>query len=225
MLIRNTRKSKRSENLTSKIVCSTYCGVRRPGGAFARALAIGKEKAPPGRRTPKSMAVGFQKKLPPPIRLRLSVRMSFREFHYRWEFDLKASPEQLWPFVADTNRFNRDTGVPKIDFEPGDKRLPNARRRMRLSIYGLPIEWEEQPFEWIRPNRFGVERAYSRGPMARMKALAQLEPKMDGGTHLTYDVWATPRNLVGTVFIPLQINIITSRKLRAAFQKYDQQAV
>ena len=38
-----------------------------------------------------------------------------REFHNRWEFDLKSSPESLWPFVADTNRFNRDTGVPQIE--------------------------------------------------------------------------------------------------------------
>src|SRR5262245_53636765 len=151
--------------------------------------------------------------------------MHYREHHYRWEFDLKAPPERLWTFVADTNRFNRDTGVPKIDFDPDDKRLPNARRRVRLSIYGLPIEWEEQPFEWIKPARFGVERAYSRGPMARMKALAELTAKDNGGTHLTYDVWATPRNLLGELFIPLQINLITSPKLRAAFKKYDSLAL
>jgi adenylate cyclase len=151
--------------------------------------------------------------------------MHFREHHYRWEFDLNASPERLWPFVADTNRFNRDTGVPKIDMDTSDKRLPNARRRVRLSIYGLPIEWEEQPFEWVKPSRFGVERAYSRGPMARMKALAELTAKENGGTHLTYDVWATPRNLLGEVFIPLQIKLVTSPKLRAAFQKYDHLAL
>ena len=34
----------------------------------------------------------------------------FKEFHYRWEWHLKSSPEQLWPFVSDTNRFNRDIG-------------------------------------------------------------------------------------------------------------------
>ena len=63
--------------------------------------------------------------------------MSNREFHYRWKFDLKSSPERLWPFVADTNRFNRDTGVPRIDVENDQKRRPNARRKLRLSI-GMP---------------------------------------------------------------------------------------
>ena len=146
--------------------------------------------------------------------------MSFRAHHSRWEFDLKSSPEDLWPFVADTNRFNRDTGVPKIEIEEG-KRLPNARRKVRLSIYGLPVEWEEQPFEWVRPKRFGVERVYSKGPMARLKVLAELTPKSEGGTHLTYELWATPRNLVGSVAIPLQLNMVIGPRLRAAIKKYD----
>jgi len=74
--------------------------------------------------------------------------MTFSEFHYRWEFDLKSSPEQLWPLVADTNRFNRDTGVPAIETLPAkNKGLKNARRRLRLSAFGIPVEWEEQPFE------------------------------------------------------------------------------
>lgn len=151
--------------------------------------------------------------------------MAANEFHYRWEFDLRSSPEQLWPFVADTNRFNRDTGVPKIEIEPNDKRLRNARKRVRLTIYGLPVEWEEQPFEWIRPLRFGIERSYSRGPVARMRALAELTEKSGGGTRLTYDVWATPRNVLGRVFIPLQIKFGVSPKLRRAFENYDKLAV
>ena len=97
--------------------------------------------------------------------------MSFREHHSRWEFDLKSTPDKLWPFVADTNRFNRDTGVPKIEVDEAKQRLRNARRKVRLSIYGLPVEWEEQPFEWVRPERFGVERVYNKGPMARLRVL------------------------------------------------------
>lgn len=147
--------------------------------------------------------------------------MPFREHHSRWEFDLKSNPDSLWPFVADTNRFNRDTGVPKLEIEAGQKRLPNARRKVRLSIYGLPVEWEEQPFEWVRPVRFGVERVYSKGPMSRLKVVGELTAKPDGGTHLTYDLQATPRNLIGKVVIPLQMNLIMGPKLRTAIQQYD----
>jgi len=150
--------------------------------------------------------------------------MSFREYHKRWEFDLKSSPERLWPFIADTNRFNRDTGVPAIEINASDKRLPNARRKLRLSIYGLPVEWEEQPFEWVKPERFGVERVYSKGPLSRLRMLAQLTPTPDGGTHLIYEVWSTPRNVSGAVAIPVQLNLVVAPRFREAIQKYDASA-
>jgi class 3 adenylate cyclase len=147
--------------------------------------------------------------------------MSFRELHKRWEFDLKSSPERLWPFIADTNRFNRDTGVPEIKLEPGQPSLPNARRKVKLTIHGLPVEWEEQPFEWVKPERFGIERTYSRGPLARLRVLAELTPNPAGGTHLVYQLWSTPRNLPGAVAVSLQVNLIVSRRFREAIQKYD----
>jgi class 3 adenylate cyclase len=147
--------------------------------------------------------------------------MSFREIHKRWEFDLKSSPERLWPFIADTNRFNRDTGVPEIEVDTVHQPLRNARRKIKLSIFGLPIEWEEQPFEWVKPYRFGTERVYSKGPMARLRVLAELTPKAGGGTHLNYQVWSTPRNLPGAVAIPLQLKLIVARRFREAILKYD----
>src|SRR6266498_2548735 len=119
--------------------------------------------------------------------------MPYREMHYRWKYDLKASREELWPFVADTNRFNRDAKVPAIEVEPGRQKLRNARRHVRLSMFGMPVEWEEQPFEWERPSRFGVRRTYKNGPVAEMKALAELVAKPEGGTRFTYNVWGTPK--------------------------------
>jgi hypothetical protein len=74
-----------------------------------------------------------------------------REFHYRWEWQLKSDPHSLWPLASDTNRFNQDTGVPAI--EPGQHpvgALANARRSLRLFRFGMPVEWEEEPFEWVR---------------------------------------------------------------------------
>jgi len=62
-----------------------------------------------------------------------------KKFHYRWEFDLKASPQALWPFVADTNRFNRDAGLPDVTRESMSG--ANGRRRLRLSKLGVGVEW------------------------------------------------------------------------------------
>ena len=98
-----------------------------------------------------------------------------REFHYRWEFDLQSSPEQLWPLVSDTNRFNRDTAVPSVEMV-NPQAGSNARRRLRLTAFGIPVEWEEQPFEWVRPLRFGVVRSYSKGPMSELRVRVELIP-------------------------------------------------
>src|SRR2546421_4134178 len=146
--------------------------------------------------------------------------MLYREFHYRWEYNLKATPEKLWPFVADTNRFNRDTNVPAVEIATGKARLRNARRRVRLSFFGMPVEWEEQPFEWVRPHRFGVARTYSRGPIAEMKALAELSSaSVGGGTKFIYDVWVRPKSLLGFITIPIQIGLVASRRFHQAFKK------
>ncbi len=158
--------------------------------------------------------------------------MSFREFHYRWEFNLESSPEQLWPLVADTNRFNRDTGVPSVEaVGQGD----GLTRRLRLSSFGIPIEWEEQPFEWVRPQRFGVVRRYTKGPIAELRVLAELTLRAANhsadesqyshtGTKLVYEIWAKPRNFLGQIAIPIQIGIISRRNFARTIRKYDELA-
>jgi class 3 adenylate cyclase len=151
-----------------------------------------------------------------------------REFHYRWEFDLQSSPEQLWPLVSDTNRFNRDTAVPSVEMvnaQAGD----NARRRLRLNAFGIPVEWEEQPFEWVRPHRFGVVRRYSKGPMSELRVRVELTPRSindqdKAGTKLVYEVWAKPKNFLGSIAIPIQIGVISARSFAQTIRHYDELA-
>jgi adenylate cyclase len=149
--------------------------------------------------------------------------MPARELHYHWEYDLKASPEKLWPFVADTNRFNRDTGVPAVQpAKTARERLKNARQRLRLSMYGMDVEWEEQPFEWVKPHRFGVARSYSKGPITEMRALVELEARANGGTKLSYDFRLKPRSALGAFLVSLQVRFSSARRFAAAFRKYDE---
>jgi class 3 adenylate cyclase len=159
--------------------------------------------------------------------------MPYRDFHYRWEFDLESSPEQLWPLVADTNRFNRDTGVPAVQMVQSEgKGLKNARRRLRLSAFGIPVEWEEQPFEWTRPSCFGVVRRYSKGPIAELRVVVDLTPDskpndlpldahQPAGTKMVYQVWARPRNVIGLMAIPIQIGILSKRSFARTLHDYD----
>jgi class 3 adenylate cyclase len=146
-----------------------------------------------------------------------------REYHYRWEWHLRSSPAALWPLVSDTNRFNRDTGVPAVEVQSPDGTWDddNQRRLLRLYRFGVAVEWEEEPFEWVRPYRFSVIRRYRRGPVAEMRTLTELNPSPDQGTRLIYQVWARPNGLFGHIAIPAQIGVLSYRGFDRAFRSYD----
>jgi hypothetical protein len=36
------------------------------------------------------------------------------EQHFRWTWELRASPGALWPLLSNTDRFNRDCGYPTV---------------------------------------------------------------------------------------------------------------
>lgn len=147
--------------------------------------------------------------------------MAYHEFHYRWEWQLQSNPETFWQLISNTNRFNRDTRVPSIEMLPGDTPLSNARHKIRLAPFGVPIELVEEPFEWIRPYRYGVVRRYTTGPVGEMRVRVELIPREDGGTHLIYEVWARPRNPLGLPAIPLQIGFLSRRHFDRVIREYD----
>jgi adenylate cyclase len=150
--------------------------------------------------------------------------MRYPELSYRWEWRLRSSPEQLWPFVTDTNRFNRDTGLPAVQRADGDTGS-NARRWLRFSRLGVQVEWEEEPFEWVRPYRFGVYRRYRAGPVASTRILVELDPLPEGGTRLVYRTWVRPKNPLGMITMPLLMEFSYRRAFGATFRRYDELAV
>ena len=121
-----------------------------------------------------------------------------REIHVCWEWPLQSRPSDLWPLVSNTDRFNADSGVPAVE------QLDQSRyqRHLKLSKLGVNVEWDEEPFEWQRPERFGVRRRYRTGPLAAMQVLAEF---LEQPARLRYQVWATPRNWLGQLLVRLQL--------------------
>jgi class 3 adenylate cyclase len=145
-----------------------------------------------------------------------------KEFRYHWAWQLQSSPEELWSLVTDTNRFNRDSGVPAIEPRATQTdHMVNARRSLRLYRLGVRVDYEEEPFEWIYPRRYGVKRYYHSGPVASMRVNVQLQPQLNGGTQLIYEVRAQARNLLGLIAIPLQIGWLSARSFDKTFRAYD----
>lgn len=147
--------------------------------------------------------------------------MRYPQLHYRWQWRLRSSPEQLWPLASNTDRFNRDTGLPAVSFADNEPR-PNARKRLGLSRLGMELRWEEEPFEWVRPYRFGVNRRYETGPLQSLRVRAELIPESTDGTRLVYESWVVPRGLLGLLGAPPAMTFVNRRAFGMAFRKYDE---
>jgi len=151
--------------------------------------------------------------------------MALPQIRYKWEWDLQSSPEELWPLVSDTNRFDRDTGVPPLKrLEPG-RRLANARLQFRQRVFGLPLDYVQEPYEWVYPYQYGVVRRYKRGPLAVMDVQVRFEPKPRGGTRCIYRVAVQPRNIFGLAGIPILIGRIFAQRFEKTFRSYDRMVV
>ncbi len=144
-----------------------------------------------------------------------------KTYYFDWHLDLDSSPQALWPFVADTNRFNRDTGLPAVTHIQDAPDVPPGMYRLAFRIFGQRVVWDEAPFDWVYPYQFGVLRTYRAGPVQEMRVQATLAPREKGGTHLRYEVWARPANVLGHVAIPVQIGLISARRFAAVFKMYD----
>ena len=138
-------------------------------------------------------------------------------FRFDWRWHLDATPEALWPLIADTNRFNRDTGLPAVEVVSEG---PRASKVLRFTRLGVVVEWEEQPFEWVRPRRFGVVRRYTRGPVAEMRVRVLLDPDGAGGTRLRYVTAIRPRGAFGVLATAGQVGLLSRRAFDRVFRRY-----
>ncbi len=140
-----------------------------------------------------------------------------KEFYFDWKWELQSSPQAIWPFAADTNRFNRDTGQPEIEM------LDNVKgtKHLRMKLPIIKVEWEEEPFEWTYPYSFGILRTYSKGPIEEMRVQANFDPLADGGTCVRYQTWIKTSNVLVQLVIPFAIGVIAKNRFQKVFRYYD----
>src|SRR5450432_1380646 len=146
-------------------------------------------------------------------------------FHYQWKMSLQSSVESLWPYVSDTDQFRAAISFPAATYIMEEAPDGLLRRIGHIHYYGFPIEWEEDPFEWIRLKDIVDTQHYRVGPLRYVKVHITLESRSEGGTDLTYDVLASPANLLGYPAIPIQIGMIQRMRTERAFRQMDNYAL
>src|SRR5262245_53519053 len=83
-------------------------------------------------------------------------------------FDIPFSPEAVWSVLSKTDWLNQSTGLPPVSYD--FTKLPEGGTKVLAStrFLGLPLNWEEQPFEWDEPEFYRIERVFKHGPLKRM---------------------------------------------------------
>lgn len=114
-----------------------------------------------------------------------------------WWFDVKGSPEALWPHIADTSRMNRALGTAEMTFTEQD-----GVRRGTASNGGVRHEWIEVPWNWVANQWLTCLRIYDRGFMKAMFAIHRLEP-IATGTRVYLYFGAVPRSVFGAAALRL----------------------
>src|SRR5262245_46859730 len=146
---------------------------------------------------------------------------SSRVLRYEWTWELGASPEQLWPHVANTERLNRAINLPGVEFTTEVDESGRVRRRGRIRKFGLEAAWEEHPFEWIEARRFGVLRQCKSGPFRWLLSVVELKPASSGGTTLTHSFQLEPAGVLGRSFAAVEMGVKTRRALDRVYHRID----
>jgi serine/threonine protein kinase/class 3 adenylate cyclase len=139
---------------------------------------------------------------------------------YALSWELAATPEQLWPYVSNTEKMNRATGLAPVRFEieaVGPESMTTGNQR----VAGLQLRWREHPYEWIEGSRHVVLRVFEKGVLRWYIAEVRLERLPAGGTRLHNTIKLEPRGLLARVLSRWEIGVKYKRRLEAVYRRLD----
>jgi class 3 adenylate cyclase len=141
-----------------------------------------------------------------------------------WEWQLNASPKQLWPLITNTNQLFKDLCQPSIQQAHLSQSVPPGF--IQLSYNGLNRYevWEEEPHEWEYPFRFGFTRHYQSGPYKTIQVQVDLQRNTDG-TLATVAIDAKPRVGLFSLLSTFKMKTLMRRRLRKTVRRYDKMAM
>ena len=124
-----------------------------------------------------------------------------------WVWRFNGPPEAVWPFLADTVRFNEAAGLDKHDIEEIPQPDGSVRYFGHFKKGPFTIRWEERPVEWTTGRRFLHCRDFLTGPFRSLCAELVLHAE-NGGCRADYTVDIVPRRGFG--WLLRSINVMSS---------------
>lgn len=105
---------------------------------------------------------------------------------------------QAWELLANTEHLNRIIRLPSVTY--GNPDSDGLWRPASAKLFGMVrMRWKEFPFEWVRDERYAVERIYENGPLRRFYGGVELRDDTNGGTIVRVFADLTPRHVIGRI--------------------------
>lgn len=136
-------------------------------------------------------------------------------------FEVKAPVEQVWPFLADTDRMNRRLGLDGVKYERlADPRTP-ARVMAETNLGGFTTKYEERPWEWTWTRGLSVRRDFLGSPIEYLIVSWRMEAK-GAGSALHIHLEALPRSVMmrPLVWWNLRANVAGFRAMVTEIDSY-----
>lgn len=102
-----------------------------------------------------------------------------------WEWHFAASPEALWPFVADTARIGEANGFPRYTVTDTPRPDGTVERIGSTKRYGMTVRWDEGVPEWVANRLYRHERRFKSNLVRGLASRILLDPQ-PGGTRVRY---------------------------------------
>jgi class 3 adenylate cyclase len=120
--------------------------------------------------------------------------------HRTWVWHFDAPPDEIWPIMADTARFNEAAALPKHEIEEIPQADGSVLYLGRLKRGPFTLQWREKPVNWVHAQWFEHCREFGNGPFRSLCATFELAP--DGtGSRGVYRLAVAPANLLGTALL------------------------
>jgi len=102
-----------------------------------------------------------------------------------WEWHFAASPEALWPLIADTGRIGEAVGAPRYTITDIARPDGTVERIGSAKQFGRTLTWDEGVPEWVAGRSYRHQRRFHSRLLRRFASRILFDPE-PGGTRVRY---------------------------------------
>jgi class 3 adenylate cyclase len=103
-----------------------------------------------------------------------------------WKWHFAASPEALWPLLADTSRLNEAFGFTRYTLSETPRPDGSIERIGTTRRFGTTLSWEEGVPEWVWTRRYQHTRRFNSKVVRAVTSEIQFHPAAGGGTNVEF---------------------------------------